>query len=31
MPEIVDLCTHPKENKGDRLKGMKAGIEKMKY
>jgi hypothetical protein len=30
MPEIVNLCTHPKENKKDRLNGMKAGIQKFK-
>jgi hypothetical protein len=30
MPDIVDYCTHPKENKKDRLKGMEAGIVKIK-
>lgn len=29
MPDIVNLCTHPKENKEERLRGMDAGLKKL--
>jgi hypothetical protein len=29
MPDIVNLCTHPKENKEERLRGMNAGLKKL--